>query len=57
LGYVKGVGYSDPKKPQYNYTEDPYYTDGNRVVLIFSEDRVPIENIQYLPWEQAQKMK
>ncbi|MEA2048584.1 MAG: LssY C-terminal domain-containing protein [Campylobacterota bacterium] len=53
LGYVKGVGFSDRDKPQYNYTEDPYYTDGNRVVLFFSEERVPIENIQYLPWEKV----
>lgn len=57
LGYVKGVGYSDRKKPRYNYTEDPYYTDGHRVVLIFSEERVPIENIQYLPWEQVSVRK
>lgn len=57
LGYVKGVGYSDREKPQYNYTEDPYYTDGHRVVLIFSEDKVAIENIQYLPWEQMSKRK
>jgi len=57
LGYVKGVGYSDRKKPRYNYTEDPYYTDGHRVVLIFSEDRVPIENIQYLMWEKVSVRK
>ena len=57
FGYVKGVGYSDRIKPQYNYTEDPYYTDGNRVVLIFSQDKVPIEKIQYLPWEQVSEKK
>ena len=57
LGYVKGVGYSDREKPQYNYTEDPYYTDGHRVVLIFSKDRIPVENIQYFPWEKVSKGK
>ena len=57
LGYVKGVGFSDRDKPQYNYTEDPYYTDGNRVVLFFSEEKVSIENIQYLPWEKVSERK
>jgi len=53
LGYVKGVGYSDRKKPQFNYTEDPYYTDGYRVVLFVSEEKTPIEDIQYLKWEKV----
>ena len=57
LGYVKGVGVSDREKTQYNYTEDPYYTDGKRVVLIFSEEKVPIEDIEYLPWEQVSEIK
>jgi len=57
LGYVKGVGYSNRKKPQYNYTDDPYYTDGYRLVLIFSKDKVPIENIQYFPWEPIVEIK
>jgi hypothetical protein len=57
LGYVKGVGFSESDKPQYNYTEDPYYTDGNRVVLFFSDERVLVEDIQYLPWEQVSEMK
>jgi len=57
FGYVKGVGFSDRDKPRYNYTEDPYYTDGKRVVLIFSEERMPIENIQYLPWEKVSERK
>jgi len=38
VDYVKGVGYSDRKAPRFNYTEDPFYTDGLRVVLILCED-------------------
>lgn len=57
LGYVKGVGYSDRKIPKYNYTEDPYYTDGRRIVLIFSKKRLPLEKIQYLPWEKISESK
>ncbi len=53
VGYVKGVGHSDRKSPRYNYTEDPFYTDGLRVVLIFGEERVPLEKLEYLPWEQV----
>ena len=52
LGYVKGVGYSDKESPRFNYTDDPYYTDGLRVVLILDEERNPLYNMEFLPWEQ-----
>ena len=51
LGYVKGVGYSDRDNPRFNYTRDPYYTDGLRVVLILGEERNPLYKVHYLPWE------
>lgn len=50
LGYVKGVGYSDREATRFNYTRDPYYTDGLRVMLILGEERVPLDSIEYLPW-------
>ena len=53
LGYAKGVGYSSRETPRFNYTKDPYYTDGLRVVLILGDDRQPLENIEYLLWEQV----
>ena len=52
LGYVEGVGYSDRDAPRFNYTRDPYYTDGLRVVLILGEERNPLYNVDFLPWEQ-----
>jgi len=52
VGYVGGVGYSGREAPRYNYTEDPYYTDGLRVVLIFGDERYAIDELEYLPWEQ-----
>ena len=52
LGYVEGVGYSDREHPRFNYTRDPYYTDGLRVVLILGEERNPLYNVDFLPWEQ-----
>ncbi|MFN2169144.1 MAG: LssY C-terminal domain-containing protein [Anaerolineae bacterium] len=51
IGHVKGVGESTREAPRYNYTDDPYYTDGLRVVLILAPGRVPPENIEVLPWE------
>jgi hypothetical protein len=50
LGYVGGVGYSGREAPRRNYTEDPYYTDGLRVVLIVGEDRTALTGLEYLPW-------
>ncbi len=52
FGYVKGVGYSDRESPQFNYTKDPYYTDGLRVVLILGKERNHLYNLEFLPWEQ-----
>ena len=57
LGYVKGVGYSDREAPRFNYTRDPYYTDGLRVILILGEERHPLDSIEYLPWEQPTGIK
>jgi len=51
LGYVSGVGYSDSKAAQFNYTRDPYYTDGYRAVLILSEERRAADQLQLLHWE------
>ena len=51
IGYVKGVGYSDRKSPNFNYTKDPYYTDGLRVVLILGKKRRSLDSIKFLRWE------
>ena len=51
VGYVKGVGYSGREAPRFNYTEDPYYTDGLRSVLILGEERRSLDSIEFLPWE------
>jgi hypothetical protein len=57
IGYVKGVGSSDRDAPRFNYTKDPYYTDGLRAVLIFGEERIPLDSIEYLSWEHATQKK
>jgi hypothetical protein len=52
IGYVGGVGQSVREAPRYNYTEDPYYTDGLRVVLILGDERYALDELEYLPWKQ-----
>ncbi len=52
IGFVAGVGASDEAHPRVNLTDDPYYTDGLRlVVFLGSEPRLP-GAIEFLPWER-----
>jgi len=50
-GFTKGVGYTSPKSPRYNYTKDSYFTDGLRLVIILSEQVVPYDEIHWQDWE------
>lgn len=38
-GYVQGVGACTRTAPRHNLTGDPYFTDGNRAVILISEER------------------
>jgi hypothetical protein len=51
VGYVTGVGASSRDDPRFNYTDDPYYTDGLRVVLLLADERQSLEDIEMLKWE------
>jgi hypothetical protein len=51
LAHVKGVGFVPLDAPRYNYTRDPYFTDGLRLVVFLSKDRVAYDEIQFLEWE------
>ena len=51
VGFVRGVGRADRDAPRYNYTLDPYVTDGLRVVLFLSEAPTTLEEIEWLDWE------
>ncbi len=37
--YIGGVGACDESAPRANLTGDPYFTDGNRVVVMLSKER------------------
>lgn len=52
FGYVKGVGESTSANPRANLTDDPYYTDGLRLVVVLgSEPHSPLQ-VQLLEWER-----
>lgn len=50
MGHAAGVGTSTRADPRKNYTRDPYYTDGLRVVLILGTERRPLDGIEFLDW-------
>ena len=50
IGYVRGVGAATPENPRFNYTLDPYFTDGLRAVLFLSKDYVSADDVEFLPW-------
>ena len=49
-GLAKGVGEIPPDKPSYNLYGDPYYTDGLRLVAVFTDKPTSMVEIEYLPW-------
>ncbi len=52
FGYVKGVGESTSVNPRENLTDDPYYTDGLRLVVVLGAEPHPLLQIQRLDWER-----
>ena len=48
-GYVHGVGEATLEAPKFNLTEDPYRTDGRRMILVISENPVPINEVTVIP--------
>lgn len=51
FGFVRGVGAATPEAPRYNYTLDPYFTDGLRVVLVVDDRPVPSDRLELIEWE------
>jgi len=46
-GYVDGAGAATPDQPLYNLTNDPYWTDGRRLLIRLSEQLVPIDQVRH----------
>ena len=51
VGYAKGVGEVSIEHPKMNPMNDPWYSDGLRLVLFLSEDPVSIHKVETLKWE------
>jgi hypothetical protein len=51
VGYVKGVGAAPRSAPRGNLTNDPYYTDGLRSVLVFDRHPTSLAAVEFFPWE------
>ena len=50
LGLVEGVGAAPRDAPRRNLTTDPYYTDGNRAVLVLDRHPTSLGQIDVFPW-------
>lgn len=49
-GFVQGVGEALINEPRYNYTNDPYYTDGRRLVMIIADEWTNLLDIKRINW-------
>nr|WP_066737934.1 LssY C-terminal domain-containing protein [Cupriavidus sp. D384] len=53
VGYVGGVGLAPPQAPRQNLTTDPYYTDGDRLVMVFYQRPVSLSAIRRFSWHET----
>ena len=51
IGYVQGKNRVTPDDPEYNYTGDPYWTDGLVAVYVLANDRVPLSELEHFDWD------
>jgi LssY C-terminus len=51
FGLRPGVGAATRTTPRFDYTGDPYRTDGRRVVLVLSTTEVLWEDLVNIDWE------
>ena len=52
LGFVEGVGKAEMENPRYNLTDSPYWTDGWRVVFVFSEEVIALDEVEFFDWKR-----
>jgi hypothetical protein len=57
FGVVKGIGKSTPENPGKTLSGNPYWTGGKRVVLLFSDDWIAMDEIDFFNWDFTQSMK
>ena len=55
--YVKGVDEVPISEPRKSINNDPYFTDGYRLVLWVSGDPVSFSKVEFVPWERPRSKK
>ena len=53
FAFVRGVGEASKDRPRLNLTDDPYFTDGMRLVVWLSREPVPPERAEDLGWNES----
>ena len=53
FAFAKGVGAAAPESPRVNFTGDPYWTDGLRLVMWLSNQPVSYQKVGNERWEPA----
>ena len=53
VGYVKGGPQADDYNPARNLTDDPYFSDGLRAVMLLDKTDRPVREVQFFGWEHA----
>ena len=54
FGFVAGVPPATPENPRRNLTQDPYFTDGLRLVAqVTAERTIPLEQVGFLDWRES----
>lgn len=53
-GFVHGAAAADRKAPRRNLTDDPYYSDGMRVVIVLPDHPVEPAAVQVFAWEEPE---
>ena len=50
---VGGVGFVSPEEPRGNLTGDPWFTDGNRAVMILTSEPTSVVEIDWFDWTEG----
>jgi hypothetical protein len=54
FGFVQAMDPATISRPRLNMTDDPYFTDGLRLVVLLADEPVPPERARNLHWEEAE---
>ncbi len=52
FGFVAGVGKTTPEQPRTNLTEDPYFTDGLRLLVVLAQQPTPPHRARNFHWQE-----